>query len=242
MKKYFIILTILVFTFISFASLAQRSALSPSECDYWIRQLYNNQGYYRGAQVENVQRCLHDAGFWTRGNFTQNYGPETISQTEAYLNRASTSNNAEAKKKAEEEAAKKSAEEAAKKAEEERQKQEQIKAELLKKQQEAEAATNNSSQTPTTPDSTTNSENNQSSQTTPNQNNTSDGQSSTQPVTGQPVNEIASATPDRQPQTADRIIINAIYFLVALPFILFAISVLMAFLKVFKKGKQEVDY
>ncbi len=46
-------------------------------------------------------------------------------------------------------------------------------------------------------------------------------------------------TDSREPATADKFLINSIYFLFALPFILFAISIIAAFLKVFKNPNQK---
>jgi 23S rRNA pseudoU1915 N3-methylase RlmH len=195
-----------------------------TDCDFLIRSTYENNvrtEYNYLATTENAQRCLADAGFYNykdqfgKISFTGKYGPVTEQAAEAYLNRGTKTVDAEAAKKAE--AAKAEADRVA---EQERQNL-QKKADDLKEQSQLDSQTNTTYSTSAT-------------------NNIA---SSTQSLNTTNKSQIAVGgnTPiqdSREPASADKFLINSIYFLFALPFILFAISIIAAFLKVFKKPNE----
>lgn len=212
--------------------------LNDQQCDELIRMTQRDYKSRSASTIYNTQVCLNIAGYFEHnGKFTTNYGPVT---EQAALNYLNGKNNNQAKLAL-----------ALKTKEEEKAKQEKARLELLKVQQQAESQ---SQTAPTNPNSETNSSSSPSLPTSEkpydnstNPNSQTDGAPSPSTTTESannfsnvPVNEVA--TIDRQPQTTDRIIINSIYFLVALPFILFAISVLMAFIKVFRKEKFDSEY
>jgi hypothetical protein len=222
----FILLTITILT-LSFSSMAYSSfPLNDAQCDDLIRLTYRDYKARGNATIYNTQVCLSIAGYFNHGGkFTTYYGPVTEQAAIAYINDRNNPKPATVNTPV-----KVNNEADTVKSNDEKAKQEAIRLELEKKQKEAEAASLNEKSAEANPNAVT--EQLDPTKASPNSN--LSGQNST------PVNEVA--TIDRQPQTADRIIINSIYFLVALPFILFALSVIMAFFKVFRKKKENIEY
>jgi hypothetical protein len=223
MNKYLSLLLLLTLSFTGVLSLAQYA--SPNiNCDELIRDTYNNNARTTTNYVvttENAQRCLADAGFYSYTNnngnqvFTGKYWTETERAAEAYINRdkkpASGQPDPEAAKKAD-----------AAKAESLRLA-EQEKLDLQKKADDLKLQ------------SQVNTQANVVNSTSATNNLNTAGNSNSQVAIGNTATPISDS---REPASADKFLINSIYFLFALPFILFAISIIAAFLKVFKKPNE----
>jgi 23S rRNA pseudoU1915 N3-methylase RlmH len=215
-----ILITTLAFT--SVVSFAQYA--SPEiNCDELIRSTYANNARTNVTYVvttENAQRCLADAGFYNYKDqngkqlFTGKYWTATEQAAEAYMNRGNATT--DAAKKAE--AAKAEADRVA---EQERQNL-QKKADELKVQSQVDTQANTTNSTSAT--------NNIASASTQALNTTNKSQVA--------IGGNSTIQDSREPASADKFLINSIYFLFALPFILFAISIIAAFLKVFKKPNE----
>jgi hypothetical protein len=218
MNKILPSITIITLAFTSIVSLAQYA--SPDiNCDELIRSTYANNARTNVNYVvttENAQRCLADAGFYSYKDqngkqlFTGKYWTATEQAAEAYMNRGNATT--DAAKKAEAAKAEAAKAEADRVAEQERQNL-QKKADELRVQSQADTQTNN------IPSASTQALN------TTNKSQVAIGGNST-------------IQDSREPASADKFLINSIYFLFALPFILFAISIIAAFLKVFKKPNE----
>jgi hypothetical protein len=218
--------SILILT-VAFYGVSSFAHANPNtDCDLSIRNTYENNvrtEYNYLATTENAQRCLADAGFYNykdangKLKFTGKYWTETENAAKAYLKIGI--NNDEAKKA---EAAKVEADRVA---EEERQNLQKKSDDLIAQSQaetqvETQASTINS----------TSATNNIASASTQSANTTNKSQIA---VVGN-----STIQDSREPASADKFLINSIYFLFALPFILFAISIIAAFLKVFKKPNE----
>ncbi len=197
--------------------------LNDAECDELIRLTYRDWKSRSNPTIYNTQVCLSMAGYFNHGGkFTTYYGPVTEQAALAYIDardnpRPTISATAPVNSSQQQDKAA----------------QDQLKLELEKKLKNAEADSQSEKEAE-------NNLNQQSSNQQLSATNSAPADSNLSGTNSAPINEVA--TIDRQPQTADRIIINSIYFLVSLPFILFALSVIMAFLKVFKKKKENIEY
>jgi hypothetical protein len=220
MNKFLPSILILTVAFYGVSSFAY--ANPNTDCDMLIRSTYENNvrtEYNYLATTENAQRCLADAGFYNykdvngKLKFTGNYWTETENAAKAYL-KIGVNNNED--KKAE--AAKLEADRVA---EQERQNL-QKKADDLKVQSQVETQASTINSTSAT--------NNIGSASTQSANTTNKSQIA--------VGGNSTIQDSREPASADKFLINSIYFLFALPFILFAISIIAAFLKVFKKPNE----
>jgi hypothetical protein len=226
MNKYLSLLLLLTLSFTGVLSLAQYA--SPNiNCDELIRDTYNNNARTQVTYVvttENAQRCLADAGLYnytdSNGNqvFTGKYWSATEQAAEAYINRdkkptvaGQPAPDPEAAKKAD-----------AAKAESLRLA-EQEKLDLQKKADDLKLQ------------SQVNTQANVVNSTSATNNLNTAGTSNSQVAIGNTATPISDS---REPASADKFLINSIYFLFALPFILFAISIIAAFLKVFKKPNE----
>jgi hypothetical protein len=227
MNKILPSILIITLAFTSVVSFAQYAS-QEINCDELIRSTYANNARTNVTYVvttENAQRCLADAGFYNYKDqngkqlFTGKYWTATEQAAEAYMNRGNAST--DAAKKAE--AAKAEADRVA---EQERQNL-QKKADELKVQSQVDTQANTTNSTSAT--------NNIASASVPS--------ASTQALNTTNRSQIAvggnsTIQDSREPASADKFLINSIYFLFALPFILFAISIIAAFLKVFKKPNE----
>lgn len=183
--------------------------LDANQCDQVIKNTYYNQSSRSPATTYNAQVCLSKAGYFSNaGGFTTNYGAITKAAAEDYLN------------------------------------------EQKKPAQANNPAPNTNAAPTTTPTIEQSSTATQSvsplsganpSQTlTPEPTNTQEGQAAysdsvIQPQTKNKNTEIADN--QRQPQVLDKLLVNSVYFIFALPFILFGISIILAFARIFKKEK-----
>jgi hypothetical protein len=198
--------------FITNSVKAQDVPLSDQECDQVIRNVYNNPNARAGASVFNTQVCLNRFGyFYYGGKYTTNYGTVTQQAAEAYINKKNeepkqTNNQPPAQvNNSQEIKANPKIDEEVKKNEEIRIKTQQD--ELQKKAEEAQKATSATQ---------------------------SNNQSQANAVVSQ-ANNNPIKIEDTNGFTLDKFIVNTIYFLFALPFILFAISLVMAMMKFFQK-------
>lgn len=219
---------LLTLSFGGITSNAQYS-VNGADCDNIIRTTYENtaRDYNKRATTENAQRCLADAGFWNYKDangklvFTGIYLDVTESAARDYLNRG-TAPAATNKAPEEQDATKKAADakaESLKLAEQAKvDAQKNAEAQKLQTQSQSTSQSTQSIVQPTTTniDQTSASKNNQ-------------------VAIGTNGNTL---TDSREPATGDKFLVQVIYFLFALPFILFAISIIAAFLKVFKKPNQ----
>jgi hypothetical protein len=207
----------------AYDSKAQDFPLNQQECDQVIKNTYYNLKARNSATIYNAQKCLSIAGYFDHGGkFTTYYGPITENAAIAYINGVNNSNESANK----EEAAK--AEALRIKIQQE---------ELQKKAEEARVETLKQDETRQTQEAQT--------KQVAQQNNSSEQKIDTTGETGPVANntkiEVAKTTPlnnstnSREPISLDRILVSSIYFLFALPFILFGLSIIAAFLKVFKK-------
>jgi hypothetical protein len=212
MNKILPSILIITIAFTSFVSIAQYA--SPEiNCDELIRSTYANNARTNVTYVvttENAQRCLADAGFY---NYKDQNGKQLFTGkywTATEQAAEAYMNRAEAAKA-----------EADRVAEQERQNL-QKKADELKVQSQVDTQANTTNSTSAT--------NNITSASTQALNTTNKSQVA--------IGGNSTIQDSREPASADKFLINSIYFLFALPFILFAISIIAAFLKVFKKPNE----
>jgi hypothetical protein len=184
--------------------------LNENECDKVIKNTFYNTSARNNATVYNAQVCLNKAGYFSNaGGFTVNYGAVTKSAAQAYIDNQNNTN-------------------------------------VVQAQSPEPAASQIATSLPSSNDSANNTVNSLSAASPSTVANSAESPiSKPAPLTPPPapiIDQVATAVTDqglmsnnRQPQVLDKLLVNSVYFIFALPFMLFGLSIVMAFARSTKK-------